>query len=83
MECALQIYWKFGWICSHPVKSRVKKFVISPTFVLGYVSVFSLHPDSDSQPLPVTVCLPVWLYLSLVCELIVTARLQNGVVVLQ
>jgi len=45
MECALQIYWKFGWICSHPVKSRVKKFVISPTFVLGYVSVFSLHPD--------------------------------------
>jgi len=24
LECALQVYWKFGWICSHPVKSRVK-----------------------------------------------------------
>jgi len=24
LECALQVYWKFGWIYSHLVKSRVK-----------------------------------------------------------
>ena len=64
LECALQVYWKFGWIYSHLylVKSRVKKFVISPT--LWYVSVFPLHPDSDIQPLLVGVCIVLVLYLS-------------------
>ena len=46
LECALQVYWKFGWNYSHlNCQIACKKFVISPT--LWYVSVFPLHPDSD------------------------------------
>jgi len=57
LECALQVYWKFGWIYSHLVKSRVKNSSSRQT--LWYVSVFPLHSDSDIKLLPVGVCMVI------------------------
>jgi len=41
LECALQVYWKFGWIYSHLVKSRIKNRVLA-NFVVCFC--FSAPP---------------------------------------
>jgi len=53
LECALQVYWTFGWIYSHLVKSRIKKSCSRQLRGMFLFFRSTVHPDYDIQPLPV------------------------------
>jgi len=59
LECGLQVHWKFGWICSHFVKSRVKNHDLGN--ICGMFLFFRSTLTMTYNRFP---SLSVWSYLS-------------------